>query len=49
MSEKPSAFRRFADKVAVESEPGLSNTQMMVRNLARSSSRHGGGAARPSP
>ncbi|KAK4134681.1 hypothetical protein BT67DRAFT_301554 [Trichocladium antarcticum] len=32
MSEKPSAFRRLADKLAVESEPGLTNTQLMLTN-----------------
>lgn len=37
MSEKPGAFRRLADKLAVESEPGLTNTQLMVRNLTCSS------------
>lgn len=33
MSERPNLFRRVAEKVAVESEPGLSSTQLMVRNL----------------
>ncbi|KAL2196919.1 permease for cytosine/purines, uracil, thiamine, allantoin-domain-containing protein [Corynascus similis CBS 632.67] len=32
MSERPSAFRRFADKVAVESEPGLTRAQLMLTN-----------------
>lgn len=34
MEEKPpSALRRLANKLAVESEPGLTNTQLMVRTL----------------
>ncbi|KAK4243579.1 permease for cytosine/purines, uracil, thiamine, allantoin-domain-containing protein [Corynascus novoguineensis] len=32
MSERPSAFRRIADKVAVESEPGLTRAQLMLTN-----------------
>ncbi|KAL2135702.1 hypothetical protein VTI74DRAFT_7219 [Chaetomium olivicolor] len=32
MAEKPTALRRFADKLAVESEPGLTNTQLMLTN-----------------
>jgi hypothetical protein len=33
MSDKPGVFRRWADKAAVEAEPGLSSAQLMVRNL----------------
>jgi hypothetical protein len=32
--EKPSIFRRVADKLAVESEPGLTSAQLMVRDPA---------------
>lgn len=32
MSDKPGVFRRLADKAAVESEPGLTTAQLMVRN-----------------
>ncbi|KAH6634656.1 permease for cytosine/purines, uracil, thiamine, allantoin-domain-containing protein [Chaetomium sp. MPI-SDFR-AT-0129] len=32
MSERPNLFRRVAEKVAVESEPGLSSTQLMLTN-----------------
>jgi len=31
--EKPSKFRRFANKVAVQSEPGLTNAQLMLTNF----------------
>ena len=31
--EKPSKLRRFADKVAVQSEPGLTNAQLMLTNF----------------
>lgn len=31
--EKPSKFRRFADKVAVKSEPGLTSAQLMLTNF----------------
>jgi hypothetical protein len=34
MAEDTSAFKRLAGKLAVESEPGLTNAQMMVRDLA---------------
>lgn len=34
ISDRPSALRRLADKLAVESEPGLTTAQLMVRNLA---------------
>ncbi len=34
MSEKSSAFRRFADKLAVDSDSGLTQAQLMVRYLA---------------
>lgn len=33
MPDEPSRFRRLADKLAVEAEPGLTNTQLMVRAL----------------
>lgn len=31
MAERPGVLRRLANKVAVESEPGLTSAQMMVR------------------
>jgi len=31
MAEKTGAIRRLADRLAVESEPGLSTAQLMVR------------------
>lgn len=34
MAEKTSTFKRLAGKLAVDTEPGLTNAQMMVRNLA---------------
>ena len=33
MAGEPGVFRRLADKAAVESEPGLTTAQLMVRNL----------------
>ncbi|KAK3307125.1 permease for cytosine/purines, uracil, thiamine, allantoin-domain-containing protein [Chaetomium strumarium] len=32
MAEEPSFFRRVADKLAVEAEPGLTNAQLMLTN-----------------
>ena len=34
MAEKRSAIGRWSDRLAVESEPGLSTAQLMVRTLA---------------
>ena len=34
MSEKSGALRRLADKLAVDSDSGLTQAQLMVRDLA---------------
>ncbi len=36
MAEKTGTFSRLADRLAVESEPGLSTAQLMVRHHAAS-------------